>query len=355
MSPHPSRAALALAILGVTAAGCDSTPVPDDGPTQTSSELPTGASADPAAATPSGALELTGWQQTHPGAISAAVHAIEVDEGGHVLLDVEVVTSSNDIQLARFGTFLLDDLDNRYELVPPPDNPEIAIPPDSRMRARLAFEGPISDDATHVTFAINAVGDRIVDAEDDTNPFSSGPKLAFRDLPLPGIGLQDEADRGESTALVADQSIDLDVTQTHPTGVVVTVTRIFTDTRSVHVDIEVDNPTDREVRILSSNPHLYDAPGQTSRVGGYEWAEVDDTQVAWLDIPAGGEASATLAFRGAVDADATSLELTLNGGADDDSDTTLPGFTFSDLPIPGRDSGTSTTSPSPSSSPSPSD
>lgn len=358
MASHPRPVAVTLAVVALLITGCRSEPGPEQPtPTPTTTEQDgsaADATAEPVAATPSGSLELSGWQQTHPGATSVALHGIEVDETGHLLLDVEVVTGPNDISLLRFDTFLLDDVDTRHDLIPPEDNPEVEVPADSRLRATLAFEQPIADDATHVTFAINALSDRIIDAQDDTNPHSSGPKLAFRDIPLPGLGLDDEADRGQTTDLVEPDSVDVDILQAHPDGVVVTVTRVASDTRSVRLDIEVENPTERDVKLLAGNPHLYDGPRQSSSVGPYEWAEVDDQQVRKLDVPAGGEASATLAFRGAVDPDATSLTLTLNGGSNDATETTVPGFTIEDLPIPGRDAGTSP-SPSPSASPSPDD
>lgn len=113
---------------------------------------------------------------------------------------------------------------------------------------------------------------------------------------MPGIGLDEEADRGETIDL-AEAHPRRD-TQTHTHGVVVTITRIASDTRSVHIDLEIDNPTDREVRLLSGLPGLFDAPGRTSQVGDYLWAESDDRRARWLDVPPGGEASATLAFRG---------------------------------------------------------
>lgn len=349
MSPHPFRAAAALAAMAALVVACEAGPGPDDPPAPTTQGAePTGATASvvDAAPTPSGRLELTGWQQTHPGATSVALHAIEVDDSGHVHLDVEVVTGPNEVELARFGTFLEDNLGSRHPLIPPSDNPDVAVPTDSRLRATFAFEGPIDDEATHVTFAINAAGDRIVDAEDDDNPRSTGARLAFRDIPLPGVGFDDEADRGESSDLVEATSVDVEATQAHPGGVVVTVTRVATDTRSVRIDIEVDNPTGREVRLLAGNPHLYEGSQQASSVGPYQVAEVDDSEVRQLDIPAGGQASATLAFRGAIGPDVTSLELTLNGGQDDDADTPVPGFTIGDLPVPGRDDAASSPSPS---------
>lgn len=354
MVSHTRPVAVALAGLALLIGGCRSASGPEEPtPTATGQDATSAdATADPVATRPSGSLDLTGWQQTHPGATSVALHAIEVDETGHLLLDVEVVTGRDGIYLMRWDTFLIDDLDNRHDLIPPDDNPEVEVPADSRLRATFAFDEPIADDATHVTFAINSVANEIIDAEDDTNPLSSGPALAFRDIPLPGLGLDHEADRGESTDLVEAASLDVDISQTHPDGVVVTVTRIASDARSVRLDIEVDNPTEREVSLLAGNPHLYDGPRESSSVGAYQRAEVDDQEVRRLDIPAGGEASATMAFRGTINPDATSLTLTLNGGSNDATDTVVPAFTIGDLPVPGREGGSTQ---SPSASPSPSD
>jgi hypothetical protein len=285
---------------------------------------------------PHGRLQLTGWEATHRGGLTVALRAIEVDDDGHVYVELEAVSARRDVRLNDFSVFLVDDQGEVLALAPPEEDVHLTVPQDQRMLARLAFVGPVGPDATRVTLAINGMNERVRDQDDDIGGGVRGPALAVRDVPLPGVGLDAEA-VGDATVrdeLTASAVVEPGVSQTHEGGTVVTVTRIELDATQVLIEIEVDNPTDHDVRLRSMPPFLEDD------LGG-RWLAVDiesdERAERFFDVPAGGTATATLAFPAPIQQEAGSLALTIGRPATDSE--RIPGFHFEDLPIPGRDAG----------------
>jgi hypothetical protein len=288
----------------------------------------------PAPAGPHGRLQLTGWERTHRGGLTVALRAIEVDDDGHVILEIEAVSARRDVRLNDFSTYLVTDTDEVLPLAPPDEDEHLTVPQDQRMLARLAFVGPIGEDVTRVTLAINAINQRVRDQDDDNAAGVRGPALAIRDVPLPGVGLDTDA-VGDATVredLTASAVVEPGVTQTHEGGTVVTVTRIEINASQVLIEVEVVNPTDHDVRLRSMPPFLEDD------LGG-RWVaeniESDERSDRFFDVPAGGEATATLAFPAPIRQEASSLALTIGRPATDSP--RIPGFHFEGLPIPGRE------------------
>jgi hypothetical protein len=329
-----SAVVVALA-LGVGLAAC--TAGDGDGPTEGADRAADRAQVDPPdPAGPHGRLQLTRWEATHRGGLTVALRAIEVGDDGHVHLEVEAVSARRDVRLNDFTTYLLTDTGEILPLAPPEEDEHLTVPQHQRMLARLAFVGPIGDDVSRVTLAINAINERVRDQDDDIAAEVRGPALAIRDVPLPGVGLDTDAvgDAPERDELTASAVVEPGVSQTHEGGTVVTVTRIEVDASQVLIDVEVDNPTDHDVRLRSMPPFLEDD------LGG-RWLAVDiesdERADRFFDVPPGGQATATLAFPAPVRQEATSLALTIGRPATDSP--RIPGFHFEDLPIPGRDSG----------------
>jgi hypothetical protein len=285
---------------------------------------------------PHGRLQLTGWERTHRGGLTVALRAIEVDDDGHVYVELEAVSARRDVRLNDFSVFLVDDQGEVLPLAPPEEDVHVTVPQDQRMLARLGFVGPVGPDASRVTLAINGMNEQVRDDDDNVAAEIRGPALAIRDVPLPGVGLDAEA-VGDATVrddLTAGAVVEPGVSQTHEGGTVVTVTRIEADASQVLIEVEVDNPTDHDVRLRSMPPFLEDD------LGG-RWLAVDiesdERADRFFDVPAGGTATATLAFPAPIRQEASSLALTIGRPATDS--VRIPGFHFEDLPIPGRDAG----------------
>jgi outer membrane protein OmpA-like peptidoglycan-associated protein len=79
---------------------------------------------------------------------------------------------ANQVALASLPTLLGDDLNTRYPLVAPTDNPQLVLDPGTTLEGTFAFSGRISDAATQVRLMFNAGGS----ADDPVAPsLSMGP------------------------------------------------------------------------------------------------------------------------------------------------------------------------------------
>jgi hypothetical protein len=296
---------------------------------------------EPEAAEPQGRLELTGWEQTHPGGLSVALRAIEVDAAGDLLLDIEAVSTQMDVQLNGFTTFLIDDRTDQeqlvfgdwYELVPPDDDPRLRLAVDERLTGTLVFAGPVDPQARRVTLAINSDTQTIYEVDDGLVPRVLNPSFAFWDIPLPGVGLDAEAAAEQARDTITEVSeLDLDVTEEHRSGVTVTLTEVRFDGRNLFLDLEAVNPTSRDQRLTWEPPRLIDAGGARAVFVRVESQEEEDR---FLEIPAGGEADATLAFRAPFEPGGT-MSLELNWpSAQDLEGGRRPYLLFEELPVPG--------------------
>ena len=309
-------AATATGLLVTVAAACTSDePAPDpqqtDGSGDTNGETDEG---DPTGA--SGTIELAGNQQTSPRhGTTVAVNAITVDEQGDIFLDVEaLVAGSRGIRLALSETVLLDDLGNRYEWAVPDANSSLQFAQDSAVELVLAFVGPIDPAATRVTLGINAdYGGELQTVEDGET--SNVPSYTFADLPLPGVGLDDEAAGEDDTAGIRDDTATTEVTgvaHEGPVGVTVEITGIEATTSTVLVSAEVANTSSDWRRLLTRAPVLRATQGgQVLDRHRFEFQAIrnDDGEFDDLRLEGGDEASVVFAFRGNIPADADGLRL----------------------------------------------
>jgi len=131
-----------------------------------------------------GALDaITDEQQfTHPNGAELVMRNITFTETGTIVsLVAENGERRNSIRLNLGSrTFLLDDLGNRYALLPPPDNTDLQVPAGAGLDAELSFPGAINLDATTIEVVFNDGRD----AEED-DPASSGfPEARFGPFPL---------------------------------------------------------------------------------------------------------------------------------------------------------------------------
>lgn len=104
---------------------------------------------------------------------------VRIDVAGAAFSDTgtEVgVVISNDradtVALAAEATLILDDLDNRYPLVPLPDNPRLVVEANTVVEATLAFSGRIADEASEISLIFNA-------GLSDSDPETRQPAFAF--------------------------------------------------------------------------------------------------------------------------------------------------------------------------------
>lgn len=121
-------------------------------------------------------------QFTHPNGADFVMSGITFRETGTI---VNLLTENDDrtvpIRLALSGkTYLLDDLGNRYEILPPPDNRSLQIPGGAGLDAELSFPGAINLDASTIEVVINGGQD----AEQSNVANSGFPEARFGPFPL---------------------------------------------------------------------------------------------------------------------------------------------------------------------------
>ncbi|WP_052668997.1 hypothetical protein [Nitriliruptor alkaliphilus] len=334
-----SRVLMPAVIVAVLAGACtsatdDDVPV-DDGQVVDAGEVGDEAVTEQAA--PGGRLQLTGWAEDHPKVMTVALRAIEVDAAGNLLIDIEAVNSSlhgNSASIGMRGVLARDDLGNVYDFVRPEGNGRLQFVRDERMTGTLAFEGPVDPAARTVTVAFNQQDDAetlIRAAEDNLNQF---PRFLFEQVPLPGVGLEAEADRGGTAdALTTEQEIEVGVTVQPEIneGVSVTVLRYRTDGRTITVELEAVNNSNRVVELTSGNPHLRD--GRDTKYG-YQRSESDDRDERVLRMDPGQEVTAVLAWRGLIPDDAEFLALEINS---ERWQTPTSPHVYVEMPLPGQD------------------
>ena len=288
------------------AAASDADPEDEDGDGAQAADGPTA----------EGRLDLEGWVELHPNNSSLTLTDIEVDEAGDLFVGIEsVVVSSrlvSSIDLARDRTELIDDLGNVYPLVPPEDDPRIRAEGDAQLTATLAFEGPVAPGAQRVDVVFNQPGDDgVTPTGGDDDATAGAPVFAFDGVPLPGVGVDDEAVVGGPTVL-DERTFEIGLSETVYDGVEVVVEQVTTDGQSLTIEMSFANPTDRGAMLTASSPDLEGVGVDTSF--GFLRIDSDDTSDRVLNLRPGEEASAVLAFTGAVASDLEALLLTMNPG-----------------------------------------
>jgi hypothetical protein len=333
--PSRSRRLAALGVAVALLAGCtgDADPAPEDDETpEAATDGPTDDAGDEP--TPSGRLQLTGWQESHPVLITVALRAVEVDTDGHVLVDFEAINRgirSGGASIGQSGVLLRDDLGNVYPFVRSEEHERLRFNADERMSGTLAFTGPIDPEARRITVAFNQLEQdvELVAAADDV--LSQFPKFLFEDVPLPGVGLEVDADRGGSgDSLATDQRLEVGVTVTPDLNpdLEVTVVAYATDGLTVRLELEAVNRSNEVVVLTRADPVLRD--DRDSRYV-FERAETADRDEENLRLEPGEEVSATLAWRGVIPADAGSLVARFN--SENFENPSAPHFVV-DLPLP---------------------
>lgn len=333
------RCRAVLLVLGCLLVACSPS---DDG--EPSDAIRTEGQEDAAAAgdadedsVPSGRLQLSGYADVHRTGMSVEATAVSVDEGGHLLIEVDAVnarSANSSFDLNAFAVMAEDDLGNRYPVHGVEDD-ELDIPKDHRLRGTLAFEGPIDPGARRVSLGLNqARADEGLSPSSTFDSLSRNTPFLVADLPLPGVGLEDEAVNPDGDAL-EHHVVEVDQTQQGHSNdeVTVTVVEYETDGRTLHVHLEAVNRSGRRVRVLANRPHLEDDQG---RDFDYLSVDSDEQDERRLTLESGEEAEATLAFRRVLAADAEELHLTLNGFALSRDFAGSPGFEFT-MPAPDRD------------------
>lgn len=304
----------------------------DDGPPPTPVPSPTPSG-------PNGRLELSGWDQFHSNPTSIELQAIEVDDAGHILIDLDAVNSYHrgQVRLALNDVFATDDLGTSYEFVRPVgtrDEQRLGLDADQRLSGTLAFVGPVDPEATTLDVGFNNLDSRqdgFIAAEEDTQ--GQFPKFYFAGVPLPGVGLDDEADRGGSQVNAPTIDVNRTVEPDDWPGVALLVEEITADGRTVTIDLEISNQYDRTLKFLNRNPVLDDGHGNRFYYVDNATGDLAERQ---LELTPGDEASVRLSWRGRLDPNADTFSLTLNGldrGGRPDL-TTAPHIPIGDLPVP---------------------
>ncbi len=179
------------------------------------------------------------------------------------------------------------------------------------MTGTLAFEGPVDPAATHVTFALNqeAREDRVGAVEDGR--LDRTPRFLVEDLPLPGIGLEDEALNPDALGVLETRTVEIGESFDSPDNpdVTVTVISVVLDGRTVEIELEAVNGSSEAVRLVTQSPALRDDTGRRME---FIRSQSEAQEERRLTLGPGDEASARFAFRGSPSPDAQELRLLTN-------------------------------------------
>jgi hypothetical protein len=113
--------------------------------------------------------------QTHPSGVIMSLDSITFRADSIIVSATILNPSSRPTWLNRGGSLtLIDDRGRGYPFLPPGDNPEVQIAPQSRVTASFVFAGPVSPDSRTVQLSTNGPsGDR-------NNRLTSAPSFLFR-------------------------------------------------------------------------------------------------------------------------------------------------------------------------------
>jgi outer membrane protein OmpA-like peptidoglycan-associated protein len=108
----------------------------------------------------------------HPAGVRVELRAIGFSESSSSV-EISVANSGTSrISMASLPTYLVDDQDARYPLVPPIDNPELTVNSGTTIEGTFAFSGRIGDEATELRVVFNGGG-----SPDD--PASPSPSIVL--------------------------------------------------------------------------------------------------------------------------------------------------------------------------------
>lgn len=202
----------------------------------------------------------------------------------------------------RYASFLEDDLGNRYqlELGAEPDY-NLRIEDEDRQSGVVVFAGRMHPDATSVKGVFNNEG--------DPDGSSLRPRIEFGPYNLDG---STPPAGGSINPITEAQQF------THANSADFVMNEIvFSETGTV-VNVVVENDFERQISLdFASSTMLIDDLGNE-----YALLAEDDT----LDIPSGAGLDAKLSFPGAIDLNATTIEVAINNGLDERGGNTADGF-----------------------------
>lgn len=205
----------------------------------------------------------------------------------------------------RYESFLEDDLGNRYQLEMEPGDYNLRIEEGERKPGVLVFAGRIDPNATSISGVLNNSG------EPDGSSLS--PRIEFGPYNIDG---STPAAGGALNPVTEVQQFS------HPNGSDFTMSSVtFSDTGTV-VSLLAEND-DREIPIrlaLSGKTYLLDDLGN-------QYAILPPPDNTSLEIPGGAGLDAELSFPGAINLDASTIEVVINGGQDaEQRDVSRSGF-----------------------------
>lgn len=157
-------------------------PAPPAPPTNLDTDSATGTGA-PTTTEPDSSPDTTGLtplnlQANHANGSTLRVTGVSVGDG--IITLKMVITNGHDepikLQDKNSPAILKDDLGNVYNLVAPPDNPNITVNPNTTVRGDFVFSGQLAPNATTLTLLTNSKfgGDA---------SFSKDPKFAIANIP----------------------------------------------------------------------------------------------------------------------------------------------------------------------------
>lgn len=330
------RGLAAVAVVLLAAAGCDATA--DDDGTAADDAAKELSSAEQAAeagpAGPSGSLRLTGYVEEHPRMVALALRGVEIDEGGHILLEIEGVNRGfrgrSSATIAEFGVRVRDDLGNSYPFQRPEGNGGLQFLADERLTGTLAFEGPIDPEARYLEVGFNQSSGESVSASEDS--IDQYPRFLFEQVPLPGVGLEEEAERGPSSDLMAEQVVEVGQSAQIEgrDDLEVTLVRYVVGGGVITFELEAANTGDVTVDLARGVTRLLDGQDTTFVLE----SNSEDDGERLLRLEPGEELTGTLAFRGVIAEDAESLTLYTNANARScDACKQTPYIEFTDIPV----------------------
>lgn len=210
-------------------------------------------------------------QANHPNGSVLIVKSMERGPDS-TTLEIVVTSADREIELNRGDSMvLIDSSGARHLLVPPADNEEIVIPPNSRLTGEMVFSGRLDPAAERVVLSTNdGVGGSATSAQ------TSRPVFRL-ELPLSGGTPSVEppttaaAPAGEPAGQTATSPgggrvYPVDEQVNHPNGTVLLVRSLETTADGVLIDLKVTSG-DREIDLNPSNSmQLIDERGARYRV-----------------------------------------------------------------------------------------
>ena len=119
-------------------------------------------------------------QANHPNGTTLRVTKVAFFDD-HIQVELSVTNGNDDdIVLNDFGDemFLRDDLGTVYRLSPPPQNPEVGVPPSTTSTGTFAFLGRIAPGASNLSLFVNG------DTGNPTYEEASDPQMTVAGIPV---------------------------------------------------------------------------------------------------------------------------------------------------------------------------